>query len=220
MALERKPIGYWEHFENAAREAREAMESEEWDRLPSQSVLADKGYHGLLNGINRHHGGLDAFRESLGQDSSRKRIGYWEDVDVTLLEAREAMAEHGWELLPADHVLREHGYSSLTTAIDKYHGGMRKFRKLLGERQRERPKGSLEDLDYVVDMAREVMIPEDGRVLPPASILEERQYSSLCYAIMKYHGGFDTFRRILEERGISPSPQQELEGLLGGYGDE
>ena len=44
------------------------MEEHELDKFPTQKKLLELGYGGLINGINRHHGGLPNFREIMNQE--------------------------------------------------------------------------------------------------------------------------------------------------------
>jgi hypothetical protein len=281
-----KPNGFWEDQDNALAEARKAMEEQGWDRLPSQKELSDRGYSPLVNAIGRYHGGLVEFREILGQAPSRRRAGLLENESYMLSEVRAAMQEQDWEVLPSQEVLAEHGYSSLGNAINKYHGGIRGVRKMLGQSNPTKPNGFWEDQDNALAEAGKAMEEQGWTTLPSGDVLEGHGYSALSngiskhhggflrfrtlmgqensrvprgywkslentlaearstleenswenlpsqgrlsgagksdllHAINRYHGGLLEFRRILEERGISPSPQQDLEKLLGGYGDE
>jgi len=128
---ERKPRGYWEKEENTIVEALRAMQEQNWDTLPSQNELAKHGYHSLTNSIGRHHGGIQHFRTKLGQTNTKKPQGYWQKLENTIKEAQQIMQTRGWTTLPSKTQLEKQGCSSLSTAINTYHGGFHTFRKLL-----------------------------------------------------------------------------------------
>ena len=62
-----------------------------------------------------------------------------------------------------------------------------------------KPSGYWQSLDNVILEAR-ILIEEKGfSTLPSFNQLMDLGYSSLCYAIQKYHGGFHSFRESLGE---------------------
>ena len=66
--LLQKPHKYWKSLENTISESKKLMEEHELDKFPTQKKLLELGYGGLINGINRHHGGLPNFREIMNQE--------------------------------------------------------------------------------------------------------------------------------------------------------
>jgi hypothetical protein len=124
--------GRWTDPAYAKQQARQAMQKEGWTILPSEDVLREKGYGGLASSIGVHHGGMPAFRTTLGQENM---VGRWQDLNYTIQQARQAMQKEGWIILPSSHVLSDKGYGSISFAISKYHGGFTAFRELLAKAQ-------------------------------------------------------------------------------------
>jgi len=197
MTKTRKPYGYWKKEENVIAEARQAMEKHDWEILPSQKELAKNGYSALLNGINRHYGGLYLFRKKLRQSNKTKPLGYWESLDNTIAEAQTAMQQHSWETLPPSDILSKHRYSSLDRAITKYHGGMSKFRITLGQISTRKPPGYWQQEENVIAEVSKVMQQHRWHTLPTQQELKKHGYSSLNNAITTYHGGLNKFREKL-----------------------
>jgi len=75
----------------------------------------------------------------------KKKI--WKSLDYTIETAKKMMEEHDLTTLPNQKILLRLGYSSLASAIKKYHGGFPIFRTLLGERQ---PVSEREKLEQVL----------------------------------------------------------------------
>jgi hypothetical protein len=219
MASERKHWGYWKNKDNALAEARSAMEIEGWDELPGSHVLIRQGYSSLAKAINKYHGRIRTFREYLGQETERKDPGYWTNLENALAEARGAMEEQGWAELPERFVLAEYGYSGLENAIGKYHGGIQEFLKHFGQESTVKPKGYWQNPDNAIEEARKTMSERQWDRFPGPRILTKYGYSGLVNSIKRYHNGFPAFRKLLEERGISPTSSVDLEKLVEGYGE-
>ena len=100
--------------------------------------------------------------------------------------------------MPNYKKLNELGHSDLLHAIYRHHGGIRKFREVLGEKQKHREHGVWQDLNYTLKQARKVMEEHNFDVLPTQKELGKLGYSSLNNAI-GYHGGFYKFRKLLGE---------------------
>jgi len=60
-----------------------------------------------------------------------KPPGYWEKEENTIAEARKFMKEHDFETIPSSGKLNGLGYSGLSNAISKYHGGFQKIQETL-----------------------------------------------------------------------------------------
>ena len=65
----------------------------------------------------------------------RKPDGYWKNFEIVKKEVKKLMKKHGLKQMPSHTVLGELGYSSLSAAISKYHGGFRRLRKNMGQEQ-------------------------------------------------------------------------------------
>ena len=205
MASKTRPQGYWKSLDNCIEKAKKVMEEHSFDRLPSEGKLRELGYSSLSTAIDKYHGGMGKFRKLLGQEELKKPNRYWNSLENTICEVKNIMGEHGFDRLPSEGKLRELGYSSLGGAISKYHGGMGKFRKLLGQEELEKPKKYWHSLGNCLDEAKSLMEKHSFDKFPSQVKLNEIGYGSLCVAISKYHGGLNKFRELLgEELLIKP----------------
>ena len=209
--------GLWQNLDYAVGEARKAMAALSVDKLPNSTVLDDRGYSGLVTAIHEYHGGFHKFRKLLGQEQIMTEKGTWADLGYTLSEARKAMKKLGVDKIPNSTMLNSKGYSSLATAINEYHGGFYKFRKMLGQKQLIAERGLWPNLDYALGEAKKAMKSLGVNELPSYDILRKEGYSSLADAINNHHDGFNAFRAVLNQRLGIKSEKQKLEGLLEGY---
>jgi hypothetical protein len=130
---------------------------------------------------------------------SKEKIkkGAWKSLEFTIARAKEIMEKEGWPTLPNGCVLYNKGYCSLTQSVTRYHGGIVKFRKILGQ---ENQWGNWKDLNYTIRQARQAMQEQGWSALPGWRMLLDHGYSSLIGAIHKYHGGFAAFREQLGQK--------------------
>jgi hypothetical protein len=189
--------GQWQDLEYTIQQATQVMQANDLDSLPAEKELRELGHSSIAMAIEKYHGGFPMFRELLGEDQRQKGWGVWKDKEYALEEARKIIAEHELASLPSNNRLREIGCGGLAEAISKYHGGMRKFRELLGESQKKRGDGMLKDQEYLKKKVREVMEENELDYLPSNATLNKLGYSSLGFAINNYHGGFRAFRETL-----------------------
>jgi len=141
--------------------------------------------------------------------TKNKPRGYWQNVDNAVAEAQKMLKTEGWDVLPGQDSLNEHGYASLGAAIVKHHGGFPEFRESLGQKNGRIANGSWRDEKFAVQQAKESMEKEGWETLPAYKILKSKGYSSLGAAITKYHNGFHDFRIVLGEQ-----PARAKHGLL------
>ena len=73
--------------------------------------------------------------------------------------------------------------------------------------------------DNIKKAVREVIDNESWETLPNHLILGARGYSGLGGAILKYHGGYPAFRRLLDERAEVPSEDSRLASFLEEYAE-
>jgi hypothetical protein len=213
----RREDGLWKDLAYAIQQAREAMKKEGWKQLPGEDVMRKCGYGSLIQAIHTYHDGIRLFRKYLGQEQLEREKGSWLSFDYTLQQAHEAMHKEGWTTLPSQLALAAKGYSSLSVAIVKYHGGMHEFRKHLGQESLQRQSGIWKDLSYTIQQAKEAMTREGWNTLPTQDTLATKGYSSLGRAISTYHGGFPAFRAKLNAAlGINPGKEQ-LEEIIKEY---
>ncbi|MBS3082007.1 hypothetical protein J4416_03710 [Candidatus Pacearchaeota archaeon] len=189
-----KPWGFYRNIENILNEARKIMERENWVNLPGGNVLRERGYHSLVNGINKYSS-YPEVRRILGLEQSRDVSGNWSNQDFIIKEARKIMEREGYKTLPSKHELRKKGYKIFVSRIHN-NFGFRKFRELLGEEQRKIANGFYEDVDNALAEARRIMEKECWDELPGGNILRKKGYSSLSNGITNNYG-FRKFRRLL-----------------------
>lgn len=204
-----KPKYYWKSQVNTVNEARKAMEKEKWDTLPGPNSLLDRGYSRLRSAILRYHGGFPKFRRALGEERKKEQLpsGTW-SLDFTLEEARRIMRKEGWKKLPNHRILDNKGYYGLSNSIAKNHDGFTKFRKLLGQKELQKPKGYWKNVKNIVFEVRKVMQELEVEELPNSDLLIEEGYSGLANAI-RNSGGYVAFRELLGQK-----QKQERTGIL------
>jgi len=128
------------------------------------------------------------------------------------------MQKHGWRTIPSPTLLGTHGYSSLSLAINKYHGGFAKFRKRHGlAAPNVKPKGYWLSLDNSLKEAQQAIAKHGWAALPSQQELAKHGYTSLSTAIIKYHRGFHQFRNLLAQHITGKTQKQQLEELLDEY---
>ncbi|MCP6719618.1 MAG: hypothetical protein KJI71_05380 [Patescibacteria group bacterium] len=209
--------GLWQNEDYAIQRAREVMEELNADTLPSFNSLHNAGYSSLAFAIGQYHGGMTKFRKKLGEENIRAEVGIWRNLDYTLKATEDFMKEHGFDTLPGVWTLNKLNYSSLGAAIQKYHGGFYKFRKILGQQQIRRKDNTWKDPEYAIKQAEEIMQRHGFEELPSERELKKMRCSSLSSAIYRYYGGFRKFRELLRQRQGLPSERQQLEGMLETY---
>jgi len=145
----------WKDLEDALQQAQHVMDQHDFETLPGSTVLKRLGYSGLSNAITLYHGGFHKFREKLGCDQVQRQPGLWKSLDYALEQSQEVLDTHGFETLPSQRELQKLGYSSLSVALVKYHGGLVRIRELLAEQN-----GSPSEKELLEGILREYV---DGR---------------------------------------------------------
>jgi hypothetical protein len=120
--------------------------------------------------------------------------GYWQKLADTTSETKKLMKEQGVDILPSSNKLTELGYSGLSNAISKYHGGFSKFRELLGQKEPTNKSNGYWTLENTISEAKKVMEEHGLDTLPSVKKIQDLGYGSLNAAISKYHGGSSNFR--------------------------
>jgi len=192
-------LGKWKSLDYTIQQAQEFMQEHNFEKLPPSKKLWKLGHSGLSNAITKYHGGFHKFRKLLGEEQIQREAGTWKSLDYTIQQAKKVMEEQNFETLPAQNKLQNLGHSSLFSAITKYHGGFHNFRKLLGEELIRTKMGQWKSLEYTIQQAKKAMEEQNFETLPAQNKLAEAGYSSLGFAIVKYHGGFPSFRKLLGE---------------------
>jgi len=193
----RRPNGYWQDPENIIAEAEKAMQEQGWKIIPGSITLRKHGYTPLAT-ATKYHGGFTGLRKLLGQQRLRREDGLWKTQEYILQQARELLQKEGWTTIPGATTIREHGYSSLVQAADKFHGGLPGLRKLLGQEERLQTKAGLwQNQEYLIQQAEEAMQKQGWKTLPSAANLRKQGYSRIAQAAHKYHNGITELRKLL-----------------------
>jgi len=163
----KKPSGYWKKLDHALKEARAVIEDHDFDTLPSQNKLTKMGCAALSIAIIHYHGGFHNFRKLLGESSKRVKRNSWKDLEFTLTEVKKIMNKHHLDEPPSANWLREHEYSGIGRAITEYHGGFRKMRKRLGNKQ----KLAIRNRETVTKEVKVLMKKHKFSTLPSSVVL-------------------------------------------------
>ena len=98
------------------------------------------------------------------------------------------MKEHNLDTLPTQKELLKFGYSGLSSAIIKHHGGLPIFKeKHLGEELSIKPNGYWSSLEHTIYESKKVMKEQGVDMLPSQKKLNELGYSSLGSSIQIHH---------------------------------
>ena len=129
-----KQQGYWDSFDNLAKEIRAFLETQENKHaMPLDSALRAAGKNGILNAL-RKFGGSNAVADRLGitRASSSKGPGYWEDFENIKKELLD-ICSHSSEptKMPSTTELRDAGLSTLAAVISTKFGGFQSVAKAL-----------------------------------------------------------------------------------------
>ncbi len=120
-----KPDGYW-NIDTACSELKPIIEK--LGHFPTQKELISMDRYDLAIAID-NRGGLNEFRKLLGYDILKKSNGFW-TTDTMINEFENIINDIG--RFPSQNELISMGKYDLSNAIQK-HGGINKFRELLGE---------------------------------------------------------------------------------------
>ncbi|MDO8508092.1 MAG: hypothetical protein Q7S27_00240 [Nanoarchaeota archaeon] len=193
--------GLWKDENYAVQQALDFMKKNKFNILPSGQVLCRYGRSDLSSVISKYHGGFYKFRAKLGEPKKIREMGVWKSLKYTKDQAREILQKHQLKKLPGGSQLNEMGYSSFVVSVNKYHGGLPRIRRLLGEKP-EHSYGIMKNIEYCLKQARRLIQKEGLKRLPSRKGLAKLGYSSLSSAISLYHGGFFNFRKLLGEDPI------------------
>lgn len=207
----RKSRGYWNDYSKIVNEVNKYMKEKGLTNVPSAVELKKNGYSGLAEVI-KSNGGFEKLRDYLGDDH---KYGRYKDLDYCLNLAKKIKHDNNLEKLPAEKILIKLGFRGLWRAIPKYHGGLGRFRELLGEYNCLVDRGKWHDLEFTLEKAKELMIKNKLDELPPYEKLRSIS-RSLANAIKRYHG-YSDFRERLDKYLGKPSNSYQLESMLEQY---
>ncbi|MBS3093374.1 hypothetical protein J4456_02205 [Candidatus Pacearchaeota archaeon] len=166
--------------------------------LPSSTTLCKEGLSGFCYGIRKYHEGMNHFRELLDQEILKHEAGTWDNEDYCLERARHVITGHGMKTLPSFDRLRNLGYSSLASAIGKFSGGYKEFRKRLGYNPNLEFQRKWGDLDIVIAAAKKIIKEYNLEKLPAHRTLIKMGYAGLATGISTLHS-FRVVRLALGE---------------------
>lgn len=198
--LSRKNPNFLKDFDNVLNEARKFMKEHGFEELPGVNRIREMGGGTIVMAAVKYHGGMTKLRESLGQKNARVPHGSWKSLDFTIEKAKEIIKNHDLDRLPSTNGLRDIGEGPFLAAVQKYHGGIAKFRKLLGEEHMREENGYWNNESNVIEKAIEVIRENNYDHLPGQQTLQNIGEGSLAFAISRYQGGFPKFRKRLHER--------------------
>ena len=104
------------------------------NKIPSSGWMNKNGYYCLTRGADLH-GGMNEVRKKLGQLVLRRQSEYLKDFENIRRELEHIMKDYTEELnggFPRDFWLVENGYSFLSNAIRRHHGGYNLVKQKMG----------------------------------------------------------------------------------------
>ncbi len=158
------------------------------NHFPTEKELRELNKQGLLGAIQKQ-GGLNYFRTKLGYELPQKPAGYWTYENITK-ELQTMISELGHFPMPRE--FREMDKQDLMSAIQK-HGGVLKFRKLLGYDYIKVPNGYW-TYDRTLHELKKI-ITQIGH-FPTQQELSNMKRRDVAHAIDNY-GGLFKFRKLL-----------------------
>ncbi len=209
---EQKPKGYWS-LNNTISECEKVMKEKNWKILPSGYLLRKSGYSSLAGAIEKN-GGIPKFRKLFGQNTTYDN---WSTIESIIEYTKQIMEENGWNELPGQYTLTKMKYGAFVNAINKYYGGFRKFREILGQRQKKLVDGQWKDLEFTLNYTKNLIEKYGWQNLPNQNVLFKSGESGLVNSIRLYHGGFPAFRIKLNQYLGRKTEKEELERLLRRY---
>ena len=181
----RKPHRYWTE-ETTIIELELIIK--ELGHFPTNAELLRTGRSDLINAI-RKHGGYPKFRTKVGSKLIKKPNNYWND-EVIIMELEPLIKE--LDHFPTQTELCEMDNCNLNTAISR-HGGINKFRELMGYYLLKKPNGYWNDNIIIIEL--KPIIEKLGH-FPTYIDLINNKKTKLSTAISK-NGGHNKFRRLL-----------------------
>ncbi len=132
--------GYWQNWNNLEKELQPIITR--LGHFPTQKDLKKINFQSLNLGF-RYHGGLNAVKERLGYQIEQKPNGYWKDFENLEKELQPIITQLGH--FPNDRELKNIGKSSVTYAINKYHGKFKAVKQKMGYSETQQLENLLED---------------------------------------------------------------------------
>ena len=148
-----RPAGYWDDLKNVLRECHEYIEENGADQF-SIKQISQNGRDDLRGAISKS-GGIIKIREKLNLSQTVRQSGCWDNIQDVLNECKDIVDEHGIKAINSRQ-LEQLGYSGLSSAISRKHGGFFKVREKLGQGVLERrPPGFWDSISNTLEACRE-----------------------------------------------------------------
>lgn len=136
--------------------------------------------------------------------SERKPHGYWQDFKNVELELKKVIEQNGGEI-PSQDRIRELGFSSISTAIIKYHGGIKKVIKRMGLEASSHDSEYWKDSNNVRREFEQILKKHpdlEGRI-PSTWWLNNNGYGYVSYGILNNYGSITFVRGLFNQPLLS-----------------
>lgn len=193
-----KPYKYWTN-ENTTKEIELIIR--EIKQFPSQRKLLSINRQDIVCAIQKN-GGINKFRNLLGYHSPKKSTGYWTN-GTTYGELQSIINVVGH--FPSSNELIKLNKCNLLHAVHR-HGGLNKFRDLMGYKPVQNPNGYWTD-ETIIQELKEI-ISKTGH-FPTKDELSSMNKTTLGVMICR-NGGSSKFYRLLGYGSIQEKYKSEL----------
>ena len=137
----------------------------------------------------------------INDDSMRKPMGYWKEWSNIENVLRKVIQSAGH--FPSKGELSQQGYSSVATAIQEYHDGMKNVRQKMGFKSKRVEADHWSNIENIKNAIAELEKELDH--FPSISEIMRNGYSGMVRAITKQHGGYRTIRLLMGGKIIQQS---------------
>lgn len=193
---ERKPMNYWQNFENVKNEIQNIMK--QLGYFPSKTELTKIGFGSLSTAIQKYHGGIKKIREIMGFKSERLEKGHWKNIENVKMAITDLETKLG--RFPTISEISKNGYSGMVRAIIKEHGGYSAVRVIMGKRVIQKPDGYWKKWENVENVIQE--LAEILGHFPSEDDMRKSQYSTVANAIREHYGGMREVKKRMGEQKI------------------
>ncbi|NVM02678.1 MAG: hypothetical protein HWN67_10100 [Candidatus Helarchaeota archaeon] len=195
-----KPGGYWKKWENVETELNEIKIK--LNRFPVNDDFIKLKKRGLLAGITRYHGGLNAARIKIGESVDKKPPGYWSKWEILENELNKIIATEYKDksgniikkvgVFPSKPILRKIKRTDIEGAIEKYHRGIVAVRNKIGYGLDTKPANYWKSWENFERELNEI-IKELGH-FPSQNELRELKRTDILQAVWNHFGGINAVR--------------------------
>jgi hypothetical protein len=194
-----KNSGYWTKWENIESKLR--VYEKKLGYIPTEKYLKERRQGGLIDSIQKKHGGFRKVRIRMNSPQIRFPSSYWKIWDNIVNALNHAVEE--LDHFPSSKELKKLGYGSVPSVISRYHGGMESVMNRMNLPSKKRIPGYWEKWDNVKKEIEMIWKehPEKLDKVPSNYWLQKNNYSYLNSGIAKYHGSITKVRvRLGQEK--------------------